>query len=292
MKEKITFGIIGGDMRQAKLAQLLEADGHAVHIFGFDRQPELVSSQSVNTLQQAASADCVVLPLPVTDEHENLNAPISCGVIRIADVLDAMPQGQIVCGGRIPEEIFRMASERKLRLTDYFAREELAIANAVPTAEGVLQIAMEELPITLAGSRVLVMGFGHTGKIIAHRLHALGALVTVSARRYSDLAWIRAYGYRQEFTEALDGRLDGYDLIVNTVPHKILNEARLQELSPGCLCIDIASRPGGLDFDAASRLGVKAIWALSLPGKVAPVTSGAIIKETIYHILQELGVIQ
>jgi len=45
-----------------------------------------------------------------------------------------------------------------------------------------------------------------------------------------------------------------------------------------------------VDFDAAKELGIKVIWALSLPGKVAPVTAGEIIKGTVINILQELGV--
>ena len=53
--------------------------------------------------------------------------------------------------------------------------------------------------------------------------------------------------------------------------------------------MDLASKPGGVDMEAASRLGVRVIWALSLPGKVAPVTAGKIIRDTIYHILNELG---
>ena len=70
----------------------------------------------------------------------------------------------------------------------------------------------------------------------------------------------------------------------------LLREAELADLKPGCLVIDLASKPGGVDFDAAARLGVKAFWALSLPGKVAPVTAGKSIKTTIYNILTELGV--
>ena len=79
-------------------------------------------------------------------------------------------------------------------------------------------------------------------------------------------------------------------LVVNTVPVRVLREAELADLKPGCLVIDLASKPGGVDFDAAARLGVKAFWALSLPGKVAPVTAGKSIKTTIYNILTELGV--
>ncbi len=46
----------------------------------------------------------------------------------------------------------------------------------------------------------------------------------------------------------------------------------------------------GVDFEAAARLGVRVIWALSLPGKTAPVTAGESIKNTIYNMLSELGV--
>jgi dipicolinate synthase subunit A len=59
------------------------------------------------------------------------------------------------------------------------------------------------------------------------------------------------------------------------------------ELRDDALCLDLASKPGGMDFAAASRLGVRAIWALSLPGEVAPESAGAIIRDTIYNILEE-----
>ena len=46
----------------------------------------------------------------------------------------------------------------------------------------------------------------------------------------------------------------------------------------------------GVDFDAAKDAGVRVIWALSLPGKIAPITAGKIIKDTILNILNELEV--
>ena len=153
--------------------------------------------------------------------------------------------------------------------------------NAVPTAEGAIQIAMEELPITIHGARALVIGYGRLGRALSQRLAGLGAKVSVAARKFADLAWAE----RQ-----LEGWLCCYDLVVNTVPARILSEEDLEDLRPGCLVIDLASKPGGVDLEAAARLGVKVIWALSLPGKVAPVTAGKSIKITIYNILHELGV--
>ena len=102
----------------------------------------------------------------------------------------------------------RDAAEAKgLLFRDYFAREELAVANAVPTSEGAIQIAMEELPITLHGARVLVIGFGRLGKVLSGQLKGLGALVSVAARSCTDLAWAQTCGYGVEHSDQLSGWL-------------------------------------------------------------------------------------
>ena len=127
------------------------------------------------------------------------------------------------------------------------------------------------------------------GAEMVDRFAALGARVSVAARKYEQLAWARAFGYGTEHVGQLAGWLCGYDLVVNTVPALVLGEAELADLKPDCLVLDLASKPGGVDLEAAGRLGRTVIWALSLPGKVAPVTAGAAIKNTIYNMLHELG---
>lgn len=289
VKHELNVWVIGGDLRQAKLAELLQNDGHTVHTYGLERAPE-AAWEGEPCLAGVELADCVVLPLPVTGDGTMLNAPLSKADHPLTQVLDALRPGQIICAGRVDGQTLAMARERGLVLHDYFAREELAVANAVPTVEGAIQIAMEELPITLHAARVLVIGYGRLGKLLAHRLGALGARVSVAARKWSDLSWAEAYGYGVEQTDRLEGWLCSYDLIVNTVPARVLGEERLAELESGCLVIDLASKPGGVDMEAARQLGVKVIWALSLPGKVAPVTAGKAILNTIYNILREQGV--
>ncbi len=159
-------------------------------------------------------------------------------------------------------------------------------ANALPTAEGAIQIAMEELPITLHDARVLVVGFGRLGRALAPRLRGLGARVWVSARRYEQRAAAESMGLGSEGLDHLPDWLCSYDLVFNTVPAPVLGVEELAALKERALVIDLASRPGGVDMDAAAALGVRVIWALSLPGKVAPVTSGRYIKDTIYHIME------
>jgi dipicolinate synthase subunit A len=280
--------VIGGDLRQVKLARLLREDGHTVHTYALERATELPWEGEAD-LGGAELADCVVLPLPVSAGDGLLHAPLAGDVHPLTQVLEALRPGQILCAGRVDAETARLAGERGLCLWDYFAREELAVANAVPTVEGALQIAMEELPITVHNARTLVIGYGRLGRLLAHRLDGLGAKVSVSARSWADLAWAEAYGYGVEQTDRLEGWLCGYDLIVNTVPARVLDRGRLGELKEGCLVIDLASKPGGVDMQAAGQLGVKVVWALSLPGKVAPVTAAGAILRTVYNILREQG---
>lgn len=287
MRERLNFWVIGGDPRQAALARALNEDGHTVHTYALERGVE--TALCADSLSGAAIADCVILPLPAFD-GEYLNAPLSDRRAALADVLDALRPGQLLCAGRVSPVLRGEAEKRKLRLVDYFAREELAVANAVPTSEGAIQIAMEELPITLHGAKVLVIGTGRLGKVLCQQLRGLGSNVSLAARKFSDLAWAQVWGCGTERSDQLSGWLCAYDLIINTVPVPILGREELTDLKPGSLIIDLASKPGGVDFSAASELGVKVIWALSLPGKTAPVTAGLAIKTAVYNILTELGV--
>ncbi len=162
--------------------------------------------------------------------------------------------------------------------------------NAIPTAEGAIQIAMEEMPITLHNSNALVLGYGRIGKTLAKMLQGIGANVYVEARKYADVAWIRSYGYKAVSLSELTQTVKDMNVIFNTIPFVVLDNDILKMLNPECLIIDLASKPGGVDFDKAKEIGLKAIWALSLPGKVAPVTAAEFIKDTVFNIIEELGV--
>ncbi len=284
---KLRFSVIGGDGRQEKLARMLAEDGHSVTVFGIDAG-RLPKAPSLG--EAVRDAQCIVLPIPVTREGGLLNAPRLQEVYTMEEVLGFATPRQVFVGGKVPQDVALLADKNDITLVDYVEREDFSVRNAVPSAEGALQLAMENTDRTVFGSRALVIGYGRIGRVLARLLAALGARVSVSARKQEDFAWIEAEGYRQLDTRKLEGKLPEFDMVFNTAPAMVLNEKLLEELPPACLVIDLASAPGGVDRDAAQTLGLKFLWALGLPGKMAPHSASAILRDTVYHIIREKGV--
>lgn len=277
-------------MRFSALAEEL-AEKHRVCTVGFDKSifgsDRIIAAESLMSVPYRA--DCLVLPLPVSSDGITLNAPFYSGTVSLSELPSCVRKDGIVLGGRITPPIREMFTSKGIEVADYFEREELAVLNALATAEGALQIALEEQPVIISGCNVLILGMGRIAKSLIRLLQGFGAHITAASRKYSDMAWAEVFGCdTAEITALADSEpLRSADIIFNTVPHPILNEELLRCCNKSCLIIDLASKPGGMDMEAAGRLGLRAIWALSLPGKTAPVSSGRMIARTIENILHE-----
>lgn len=281
MMEK-TITVLGGDLRQVRLAELLIADGQDVATWGLEKG----NGPNCLPLGQALDRNLILLPLPVCRGGE-LNLPLTDTALSAEQLWKRLRYDQLLLGGQTKELSPRLMADYGLTLLDYYAREETQIANAVPTAEGAIQRAMEATERTLHGSRCLIIGFGRIGKMLSRRLQGLGAQVEVFARKFSDQAWVEASGY-QPFRFTARG-LEKFDLIFNTAPALVLDAGRLAEIREDCVLLELASPPGGVDLEAAQRLGRRVIRAAGLPGEVAPVTAASAIRDSIYHILEERG---
>ena len=312
----IKLAVTGGDLRSLAAAGRL-SERFSVSVYGFcgddgrdmcaDRMicsggmcmkcPETarrrfeqnaVGCEDIGEALDGAAA--VILPLPASVDGEHITMPFSDRLVRNEDVIRmAAERGvRLIAGGRLGD-IAGLAREYGLLAFDYFEREDFAVANAVPTAEGAIAIAMNELPLTIDGASVLVVGYGRIGKLLAMKLKALGANVTASARRDDDIAWINANGIDSARTGELAetiGRIRP-DVIFTTVPHMVIGRNELERCGDA-LIIDLASKPGGVDIAAAGALGKRVIWALSLPGKTSPMTAGRIIADTVTPKILEI----
>jgi dipicolinate synthase subunit A len=273
------FLFLGGDMRSVYAAKRL-SEHYDCLIYGFGELNMKHRPLHVPVLREIVKFASLVLPLPASRDELNINAPFHKGAIPISIIPKAVGQGGTVYCGKATPEITEICEQNDLKLIDYFEREELIIKNAVPTSEGCIGIIFRERGSTVSGSEILLTGFGRVSKVMAKHLIALGAKVTVTARKYSDLAWAEIEGCKIVHLSRIDSLLGTFDIIINTVPALIFNTESMERIKADCLLIDLASKLGFADES-------NVIHALSLPGKTAPVTAGYIIADTIINILEE-----
>ncbi len=296
MAQKMTLAILGGDGRQIAAARRLAEEGHGVFVWGLGEcRTQIGKAVYCETWQSAIErAEAIVLPLPASSDGVRIFCPLqdSDWILRMTTVLDAAGKRPVL-GGRFTEQMRSIAEQKGVRLIDYFESEVLQLKNALPTAEGAIAIAMKELPVTINGIRVAVLGYGRIGALLAERLHAFGARVTVYARRQEQRALAELHHHCTRKIVCRGGRsvleelpLD-CRLIFNTIPKWLLTREELERLPSNCVLIDLASAPGGIDHTAAKELGIRSVWGTSLPGKCAPESAGYILADTIAGIIED-----
>ena len=285
------FSVIGGDLRIIKLAKMLAEDGNNVYTYGMEKAEELKENKNIimcNKLQETVKkSEIVIGPIPFSSNGKDINAPFSDNVISIRELMHIL-NAKILIAGSITPDVYDLANDEYIEIIDIMKREELAVLNTISTAEGTIEIIIANTNKIIHGSKVLILGFGRIGKVLARKLAGLSAKVTCAARKDEDLAWIRAYGHMETNINAIGENLSEYDVIINTVPHLVLTSEKIKYVKDDCLLVDLASNPGGIDKKAAKDKNLKLIWALALPGKVAPVTTAEFIKDTVYTILKEI----
>lgn len=279
-----TFGVIGGDERMKYLAQSIAADGYPVCVCGLEKLGTCRGAAECDLPQLAAKSSVILLPLPATKDGLFLNAPYAENEIRLDDDFARFFMHKTVCGGMLQRLIASSSLWREIEPEDYYRREELAVGNAIPTAEGAVGIAIREYPGTINGAKCLITGFGRIGKNLAIILRGMGAEVFCAARKKADLMQMRAFGVQPLTYREISRR---FDLIFNTVPAKVLTSPVLMQQTRDTLIIELASAPGGTDLKRAEELHLHVIDAPSLPGRVAPKTAAEYIKEAVYNILEE-----
>ncbi len=261
--KKIT--ILGGDMRLRILKEGLENRGYCVDTLG-------LFSDDCGDIK---SSDILIFPVPTTKDSKTVFAPLTGRKILLSEIAEAVTAEQLLLSCNY---LFQ-----NKRSVDYGSLDSYALLNAVPTAEGAIKIAIEKTDFTLWKSKVLVIGYGRVGKILADRLKSMGAYVTVSARKPADFALLEALGFNLISSGNLNNLSLDYDIIFNTVDFKVISDQKLNELN-NTLLIDLSSL-GGFNLALAEELGLSAFKAPGLPSRVAPKTAAEILNNTVTYII-------
>lgn len=287
MLSQFKVGIFGGDMRQVYLADSLLKKGYHVCTF---KTLEKIEHENCSELQSLKDLfeQCrmIIGPIPFSKDRvfaasanatETLNSSLS----------KLLTDNHILVGGIIPPQIAEICSSKGIPCYDYMNDEKIAILNAIATAEGTIMEAIKSSDINLHGSNCLVLGYGRCAKVLAGKLKALDARVTIAARSEEALAYAEAAGFQICRLDEIKNILSSFNFIFNTIPALVLDKDHLALVDPKVTIIDIASQPGGVDFEYAISHNLNAKLCLGIPGKVAPKTSAEIILNGIMSFIKE-----
>ena len=277
MAHSLTFAVIGGDRRSFYAAKRLREHGFETKLFGIENE------ETYDPLEKIR-ADAVLLPVPFTRDGIHIFAPESAEKILISDVLASVPENSLIFAGNVNGITDR-------RILDYARRETFAVRNAVPTAQGALLLALQNGKRTLFGMRVAIIGYGKVAFATAKLFHAVGAEVTVFARKAQARTEAHMMGYTAKPLDELSARVGEYGLLINTAPARILDREILSKIPKDSWIMELASAPFGLDFEEAKSLGVHAELAAGLPGKFFPETAGYAVADTVLELLREKEII-
>ncbi len=281
------FAIVGGDRRSACLAALLRRDGHRVCTYALERAELPKEIPKAGCLQGCVyGADCVVLPTPA-EAGGFLNAPLSAEKLRAEELVASLWQGQRLIGGRLGDGLCLAALRQGLLVEDLLRRQDFAVGNAALTAEGAIGELMAHSERSIWRSRVLICGWGRIAKLLTLRVLALGASVCVAARRVDARAMAEAVGAESCDFAALEGKIGGFDFLINTVPARVLGDGVLCAAADGALLLELASAPGGFEKSFAENVGLRVLAAPGLPGRCAPESAAEVMCEAIYASLRE-----
>lgn len=283
----IRFAVIGGDDRELYLISELQKQGAYIVGVGFEKADKIPGMSLAPSLEEAVGqADVLLFPMFGTDERGVVKAKYSdAPIVLTKKVLESIPARVPLVIGFARPALKSVAENLGIQLIETAKLDELAILNSIPSAEGAIQMAMEATAITIHGSQSFVLGLGRCGWTLSRMLQGIGARVTGVARKPADLARAEEMGLRAVPFADLEEEIGRAEIIFNTVPYPILDRVMLDKAARDAVIVDLASIPGGTDFEYAQLLGIKALLAPGLPGIVAPKTAGRILAQVYPQLI-------
>jgi dipicolinic acid synthetase, A subunit len=282
--------LLGGDARLLEVIRKLTELDATVTVSGFDGLHSsldgAVHAEFDDSLFDAV--DALLLPAVGTDDNGFIHAVFSDRQMQLQDQhIARLPKHCKVYAGMAKPYLRELCDKHQIGLVELFDRDDVAIYNSIPTAEGAIMMAIQNTDITIHGSTSMVLGFGRTGFTMARTLQSLGARVLVGVRRSEHFARAAEMGFVPFYTSQLLQNTGNIDLLFNTIPTMIVTAQIIANLPSRTVIIDLATKPGGTDFRFAEKRGIKAILAPGLPGIVAPKTAGRIIADCLTQLITD-----
>src|SRR5712692_9505963 len=290
---QLVVGMLGGDKREQEIARRAAATGAQVRAHGLPwPEPGIPGVQHLSDPAAVLEgASFALFPIPGIAASGALFAPAApAPIVPDRAMLAGMaPRAHIILGWA-DKNLKAHFDALSIELHEYEWDRSLMLQRTPAIVEGLLRIVIENTDITIHDAQACVVGQGTIGAVLARYLVALGAHTHVAARNPEQRSAAYVAGATPHALEELPALAPKLDFVFSTVPARVLGEDVLSRLPKSVLIVDLAAPPGGVDFDAAKRLGLRAIWGRGL-GSRAPVTVGASqwggIRERIEKILHD-----
>ena len=271
---RLVIAVLGGDEREQEICRRAAATGAEVRAFGVPwPQGGIDGARAARDAAEAiAGANVALMPIPGIAADGSLFAEMR--IVPDEALLGKMAARGHIILGRADVGLRRAAAALGIRLHEYEGDVELMRQRAPAIVEGLVRILIENTAITLHGARICVIGQGTIGSELTGTLHALGALVTVAARKPQQRASAAALGADAISLEELPAAAPAFNIVLSTAPAPIVTAAVIDRLARDALVVDLVAPPGSCDLEYARLSGRRAIWARAL-GRRAPITVGA-----------------
>ncbi|GAK01545.1 LOW QUALITY PROTEIN: dipicolinate synthase subunit A [Geomicrobium sp. JCM 19055] len=277
--------ILGGDRRFLALIETLSAYVDTLYTVGFDESADnvnVVRSSLENIPFEQLSA--VIVPVQGIGDDGSIDVLNGQSEQLSTAHVERTNKDCIWITG-VRTDFFTKIKDRKVM--SFLDREDVAILNSIPTAEGCLQLAIEKTDHTIHGSQVCVFGYGRCGQTIADVFKGVGANVTVTTMVEKEEARAAQRGFQTLLFAEFEQSLDSFDIVINTIPAHVFTPNVLQQLKPSAFLLDISSKPGAFLKEDVTSLSNIVMNVPGLPGRVAPRTAGEILGEATRKILEK-----
>ena len=279
---------LGGDMRQKYACDYLK-----------ENQIEAIACLDITIddqlIQYINKSNTIIFPLPVTKDGVSINTIANDRVVSLMDTIKLIPNDKTIIGGKFSNKIKDYLKKKSYSYIDYYDDESFQIQNALISAEGAIYYAQSRFIGRIHNSKIAVLGFGRIAKILSYLLMSQGAKISIFARKDIDCTWSELVGFKANKIKniasesILDFEEHNFDIIFNTIPHRIINESCAKSISNSTIIIDLASDPYGMDAELAQKLNLRYYRELSIPGRYAPKAAGEILGRTIINIINQEG---
>lgn len=282
----VDFAFIGGDMRQIYMVNDLLKQNYSVIAYGLDNPLLDTRCEKAPSFEEAMnSSQIVITPIPVTKDGTHIVSNDPQLDLTIGNLCKLLTTKHKVFGGVLPEDLKNHCDTLNICYHDFMKQEEITLYNTIATAEGAIAEAILNSVTNLHDCACLILGFGRCARTLAEKLKGLCGSVTIAARSSMALSAAYAASYGIINLSQLEESIKDYDYIFNTIPALVLPKELLDKTSQNVVIIDIASAPGGVDFNYAKEIHRNAKLCLGLPGKYAPKSSALSLNN---HILSNI----